>query len=545
MKTHDVFNTVPPLWDYDAFGGDDALRDALEREGGGGFRDAVAAFGRRTGSAALIEHGRLANEHPPVVRIFDRGGRRINAVEFHPSYHALMKTSLEAGLAGGPWTDARPGALVARVAKNHLMAQVEAGHGCPVTMTFAAVPALRHSPDLAAAFEPKITAAAYDGRNVPHTEKAALTVGMAMTEKQGGSDVRANTTRATADGEGFRLSGHKWFCSAPMCDLFLTLAYDDAGLSCFLVPRWQPDGTPNPMNVQRLKDKVGNRSNASSEIEYHGAWAQRVGEPGRGVRTIIDMVAHTRLDCINGSAALIRHGVAQAVHHAQHRSAFKKRLIEHPLMQNVLADLALESEAALALAMRMARAYEDGRADEEAAALARIGTAIGKYWVCKRTPAAVYEAMECHGGNGYVEEHPMARLYREAPLNSIWEGSGNVICLDVLRAMAREPATLPALTAELNAARGIDRRYDTWVDTTLGALDDVQTLELRARRVVERLALALQASILLRGEKSVVGEAFVAARLGAGHLNFGTLGPDIDREALIARADPHRASAAA
>lgn len=543
MKTHDVFNQVPPLADYDAFGADDALVDALEREGGAAHRAEVAAFGELTGGAALIEHGRLANQNPPELKVFDRGGRRINAVEFHPSYHALMTTSLEAGLAGGPWTDDRPGALVARVAKNHMMGQVEAGHGCPVTMTFAAVPALRHSPDLAARFEPGITAAAYDRRNLPHGEKTALTVGMAMTEKQGGSDVRANTTRATADGEGFRLSGHKWFCSAPMCDLFLTLAYDDAGLSCFLVPRFQPDGTPNPMNLQRLKDKVGNRSNASSEIEYHGAWAERVGEPGRGVRTIIDMVAHTRLDCINGSAALIRHGAAQAVHHAQHRSAFKKRLIEHPLMQNVLADLALESEAALALAMRMARAYEEGRDDEEAAALARIGTAIGKYWVCKRTPAAVYEAMECHGGNGYVEEHPVARLYREAPLNSIWEGSGNVICLDVLRAMVREPATLPALTTELNAARGLDRRYDGWLDSTLGALKDVATLELRARRVVERLALALQASILLRGQNSAVGEAFVAARLGGGHLNFGTLDPAIDRMMLIARADPHRAAA--
>ncbi len=538
MKTHDVFNQVPPLVDYDAFGHDAALVDALEREGGGGFRDEVAAFGRRTGGAALIEHGRLANENPPRLRLFDRGGHRINAVEFHPSYHALMKTSLEAGLAGGPWTDARPGALVARVAKGHLMTQVEAGHGCPVTMTFAAVPALRHSPALSDRYEPRITAAAYDPRNVPADEKAALTVGMAMTEKQGGSDVRANTTRAEADGEGFRLSGHKWFCSAPMCDLFLTLAYDDVGLSCFLVPRFTPDGAPNPMNLQRLKDKVGNRSNASSEIEYDGAWALRVGESGRGVRTIIDMVAHTRLDCINGSAALIRHGVALAIHHASHRRAFKKRLIEHPLMRNVLADLALESEAALALAMRMARAYEEGRSDPEAAALARIGTAIGKFWVCKRTPAAIYEAMECHGGNGYVEEHPVARLYREAPLNSIWEGSGNVICLDVLRAMARERETLPALTAELNAARGLDVRYDAWVDETLGALRETATLELRARRVVERLALALQASILLRAVDSRVGEAFVAARLGAGHLNFGTLDPGIDRAHLIRRAHP-------
>ncbi|MCA9542401.1 MAG: acyl-CoA dehydrogenase family protein, partial [Myxococcales bacterium] len=414
----------------------------------------------------------------------------VNAVEFHPSYHALMKTSLEAGLAGRPWRDPTPGALVARLAGAYLITQIDSAHGCPVTMTFASVPALRHSPELAAEWEPRIVAPAYDPRNVPASEKSAVTVGMAMTEKQGGSDVRANSTKAVAAGDGtFRLTGHKWFCSAPMCDLFLTLAYDDVGLSCFLVPRWTPDDRPNAMNLQRLKGKLGNHANASSEIEYEQAFAWRVGEAGRGVRTIIDMVAHTRLDCVNGSAAQMRSAVAHALHHAEHRRAFKRRLIEHPLMRVVLADLALESEAAIALALRLGRAYEEGRDDPAQAAFARIATAIGKYYVCKRCPAVVYEALECHGGNGYVEEHPLARLYRDAPLNSIWEGSGNVICLDVLRAMVREPETLPALRAELMAATGHDKRYDAFVARLEASLRDVATLEPRARSVVEDLAL--------------------------------------------------------
>ena len=540
MKSHDVTNQVPLLEDHDPWRGDIALREAVEREGGGWAADEIHAFARRTGSAEIYEHARLANAHPPVSRPFDRRGHRINLVEFHPSYHALMKTSLEAGLAGRPWTDARPGALVARLAKSHLMARVEQGHGCPVTMTFAAVPALRHSPEVAARYEAKVTAAGYDPRNVPAEHKAALTVGMAMTEKQGGSDVRANTTRAEVQPDGSaRLFGHKWFCSAPMCDLFLTLAHDDAGLSCYLVPRWTPDGAPNAMNIQRLKDKVGNHSNASSEIEYHGAWAERVGPAGRGVRTIIDMVAHTRLDCVNGSAALMREAVAQAVHHAHHRVAFKKRLVEHALMRNVLADLAIEVEGATALALRLGRAYEEGRTDEEAAAFARIATAIGKYHVCKKTPALVYEAMESHGGNGYVVEHPVGRLYREAPLNSIWEGSGNVICLDVLRALAREPATLPALMGELRGALGVDRRYDAWVKGLEGALGDGATLEFRARRVVERLAVALQAAILLRGGDETVADAFVGSRLiEGGHRHFGTLGESAGVDRLIERANP-------
>lgn len=540
MKTHDVHNQVPPLEDHDAWASDPALREAVAREGGGWAADELAAFGQVTGSAAVHEHARLANQNPPKLCAFDARGHRINAVEFHPSYHALMKTSLEAGLAGRPWTDDRSGALVARLAGSHLMGRVEQGHGCPVTMTFASVPALRHSPELAARYEAQITAAAYDPRNLPASEKTALTVGMAMTEKQGGSDVRANTTRAVEQPDGsVRLTGHKWFCSAPMCDLFLTLAHDEAGLSCFLVPRWTPDGVPNAMNLQRLKDKLGNHSNASSEIEYDGAFATRVGEPGRGVRTIIDMVAHTRLDCVNGSAALMREALSHAVHHAAHRQAFGRRLVEHGLMQNVLADLALEVEGAVALAMRLGRAYDEGRRDKEAQALARIATAIAKYHVCKRTPGMVYEAMECHGGNGFVEELPLARLYREAPLNSIWEGSGNVICLDVLRALAREPATWPALRAELGAARGVDRRYDAWIARIEAELADAATLEFQARRVVERLAVALQASLLLRGAPSEVAEAFVASRLVEdGHRLYGTLGSEVGVKLLIERANP-------
>ncbi|MEZ4436128.1 MAG: acyl-CoA dehydrogenase family protein [bacterium] len=540
MKTHDVQNQVPPLLDFDAWASDPALREAVAREGAAWAQDELAAFGKLTGSAALHEHARLANENRPKLRAFDARGHRINAVEFHPSYHALMQTSLGAGLAGRPWTDDRKGALVARLAGSHLMGRTEQGHGCPVTMTFAAVPALRHAPALADRYEHKITAPAYDPRNVPAADKSALTVGMAMTEKQGGSDVRANTTRATEQPDGsHRLTGHKWFCSAPMCDLFLTLAHEDAGLSCFLVPRFTPDGAPNAMNLQRLKDKVGNHSNASSEIEYDGAFAERVGEPGRGVRTIIDMVAHTRLDCVNGSAALMREALGHAVHHATHRRAFGRRLVEHPLMQNVLADLTLEAEAATALALRLGRAYEEGRTDDGARAFARIATAIGKYHVCKRTPAMVYEALECHGGNGFVEEHPLARLYREAPLNSIWEGSGNVICLDVLRALAREPETLPALRAELTAARGADRRYDAWIGAIEAELRDVATLEFRARRLVERLAVALQAAILIRGARPEIADAFVASRLvERGHREYGTLADQTAVALLIERADP-------
>ena len=542
MKTHEVVNQVPPLQDYDMFSGDAALVEAVAREGAGWAVDELRDFGQLTGSAALLEHGRLANERPPVLRAFDPSGHRVNEVEFHPSYHHLMETSMAYGLHNLPWTSDRPASMVARLAHCYLMTQVEAGHGCPITMTFAVVPALRNEPELAAEWVPRITADAYDARNTPATHKTACTAGMAMTEKQGGSDVRANTTRAALQDDGtYRLTGHKWFCSAPMCDLFLTLAQSTEGLTCFLVPRWTPDGLPNAMHLLRLKDKLGNRSNASSEIEYDAAWAARVGEPGRGVRTIIDMVAHTRLDCVMGSAALMRQSVARAVHHADRREAFGKRLVEHALMRNTLADLALESEAAMALGLRLARAYDEAKADPAAASFARIATAIGKYWVCKRCPATVYEALECLGGNGYSEDHGLARIYREAPVNSVWEGSGNVICLDVLRAIRREPEALPALHAELKRATGQDRRYDGFVAGLEGALGHPDTLELRARAIVERLALALQASILIQHAPTWVADAFVTSRLGERYANFGAMPPGLELDAIIERAHPLRA----
>ena len=543
MATHQVVNAVPTRVGHNLFTSDDALRDAAEREGAAWVLPDLERFGAELGTEVFQQYGRDANRYPPRPRLFDAGGHRVNQVEFHPAWHALMACSMREQLHCLPWVDPRAGAFVARAAKGYLMGQLEQGHGCPITMTFAVVPALENAPAVADVWLPRVTSSLYDARDVPAEQKTGCTMGMAMTEKQGGSDVRANTTRARRVGDAFELVGHKWFCSAPMCDAFLTLAHTDDGLSCFLVPRWRPDGTRNAMNVQRLKDKVGNRSNASSEIEYDGAWATLVGDEARGVRTIIDMVAHTRLDCVNGSAATMRAALVLAAHNAQHRKAFRRRLIDQPLMRNVLADLAVESEAALALGMRLARAYDEARrGDALAGAFARIATAAGKYLVCKRTPAAVYEAMECIGGNGYVEDADMGRLYREAPLNSIWEGSGNVICLDVLRAMHREPETVEALQAELGAALGCDPRYDAYVAALQAELADTDTLEVRARRVVERVAVAVQASVLLRHAPSAVAEAFAATRLVDGPWrNFGTLPAGTDFRALVERALPFAA----
>jgi putative acyl-CoA dehydrogenase len=421
-----------------------------------------------------------------------------------------------------------------------MMSQIESGHGCPITMTFAAVPALRNSPEVAAEWVPRLTNTQYDGRNVPAHLKTACTAGMAMTEKQGGSDVRANSTRARIQADGtYLLVGHKWFCSAPMSDVFLTLAHCEAGLSCFLVPRWLPDGTPNAMNLQRLKDKLGNHSNASAEIEYENAYGVLVGEPGRGVRTIIDMVAHTRLDCVVASAGLMRQAVAQSVHHATHRKTFGARLIDHALMKNVLADLTLEAEAATALAFRLAAAYEAGEADPAQAAFARIATAVGKYWVCKRAPTVAYEAMECHGGNGYVETHCMARLYREAPLNSIWEGSGNVICLDVLRALAKEPIAAQALRNELKSTAGAHSGYDDMLRSIEACLAQPKTMENNARRLVEMIALTLQASVLMRHGDSMIANAFMDSRFsGERFACFGALAAGTDFQGIVDRSNP-------
>ncbi len=541
--THEVLNQPPPLESYNPYTADTALREAVSREGAPWAEKMLTTFGQRTGRREVIELGHLANRHLPRLVTHDRFGHRIDEVEFHPAYHELMRIGVEEEIHALPWNHPRPGAHVARAAKHYLFSQVEAGVHCPLTMTFAAVPALRRQPEIAEEWLPLVTATAYDPRMRPSGEKSGCLIGMAMTEKQGGSEVRANTTHAVpvaggGPGEEYLLSGHKWFCSAPMSDAFLALAHAEHGLSCFLVPRWRPDGSRNRLLLRRLKDKLGNRSNASAEVEYRDTWARMVGEEGRGVPTIIEMVNHTRLDCTIGSAALMRQALAQATHHAAHRSAFGRLLRDQPLMTNVLADLALESEAATALTMRLARAY-DQTAAPEGRALRRVVTAISKYWVTKRGPAMVCEALECHGGNGYVEESIMPRIYRESPVSSIWEGSGNVICLDVLRTLAREPASLPALFDELGKAGGTDRRYDAAVSEIERELGRHEDKRARARRIVERLALALQAGLLLRHAPSWVAEAFCAARLGgdAGR-EYGTLPPGLELERIVERAMP-------
>jgi putative acyl-CoA dehydrogenase len=532
--THVVSNQVPPLVGHDV-AADAALLDGLHRHGAGWAREEVHALGRLAGSEQAQEWGRLANAHPPVLHTHDRYGNRIDEVEYHPVYHDLMTVAVEHGMHAAPWRDDRPGAHTARAARFYTWAQVEAGHGCPISMTYAAVPALRHAPDLAARFEPLLAAPVYDpGLRAPET-KRGLTAGMSMTEKQGGSDVRANTTLARPRSDGsYLLTGHKWFTSAPMCDLFLVLAQAPGGLSCFLLPRVLPDGTRNRMHLQRLKDKLGNKSNASSEVEYDEAVAWLVGDEGHGVRTIIQMVNMTRLDCVIAGAAGMRAGLVQATHHATHRQAFGSYLVDTPLMGNVLADLAVESEAATTLALRLAGATDNAFAgDEQEAAFRRLGLAVSKYWVCKRTSAHAAEALECLGGNGYVEESGMPRLYREAPLISIWEGSGNVAALDVLRAMASGGAE--AFMAEVDAAAGADRRLDEAVARLRASLADGPD-QAGARRLVERMALVLQGSLLVRHGHPAVADAFCASRLGGDWgVAFGTLPSGVDTAAIVAR----------
>jgi putative acyl-CoA dehydrogenase len=543
FATHEVANQAPPLEGRNLFDDNLPLVEALEREGAGWALDRARAVGAAWGGAPL-RWGFEANEHPPQLKTFDRYGNRIDEVEFHRAWHDLMALAVQHELHSLPWTSpsdfTRP-AHVARTALYLTATQAEGGFACPITMTFAAVPALRAAPALAARWEPRLTATTYDPR-LGHDKPSAL-CGMAMTEKQGGSDVRANTTVArplNAAGE-YELTGHKWFCSAPMCDLFLVLAQAPEGLTCFALPRILPDGTRNAMHLQRLKDKLGNRSNASSEIELHGAFAELVGEPGRGVPTIIEMVGHTRLDCVIGSAAGMRWGVANATWHAAHRSAFGKRLADQPLMRNVLADLCVESEAATALAMRLARAYDEAAsgANDRARHLKRLATAVGKYWVCKRGPGHACEALECLGGNGYVEESGMPRLYREMPLASIWEGSGNVMALDVLRALKASPEVLTAFLDEVDEAAGADARLDTFTAALRDELADLEAIELRARRVVERMALALQGSLLVRHAPAAVADAFCASRLaGDAGLQYGTLPAGVDVAAIVARHTP-------
>jgi putative acyl-CoA dehydrogenase len=543
LETHEVANQPPPLTGRNLFTDDVPLREAVVREGAGWAAGDLEAAGAFWGGEPQ-RWGALANERPPVLRTHDRYGHRVDHVEFDESWHRLMGAGVERGLPSQPWTDEREGAHVARGAHFILAGQAEAGFLCPTTMTFAAVPALRATPEIAAEWEPLLTARRYDPELRPAAEKGSAICGMAMTEKQGGSDVRANTTRAVAlngggPGAEYEITGHKWFCSAPMSDVFLVLAQADEGLSCFVLPNVLPDGSRNAIRIQRLKDKLGNRSNASSEVEYHGALGRMVGEPGRGVATIIEMVGHTRLDCMLGAASGMRAGVAEATWHSAHRSAFGKVLIDQPLMRNVLADLALEAEAATALALRVARAYDRADEDEHEALIKRLATPVGKYWVCKRQPQHAYEALECFGGVGYVEESGMPRLYREAPLNAIWEGSGNVIALDVLRALARTPEALEAFFGEIALAAGADARLDAFAERVRAQFTDPATLEHRARRVVEDLAKALQGSLLVRHAPPAVADAFCASRLdGDAGLNYGTLPAGVDAEAIIARATP-------
>ena len=537
--THDVFNQAPPLVDYDA-ADDPALLDGLVREGGGWALEEVHELGRLTGSARAQDWGRQANENPPVLHTHDRYGHRVDRVDFHPAWHELMNVAVSHGIHGAPWSDPRPGAHVARAAKFYAW-RVDAGHGCPISMTYASIPALRQTPELAAEYEPLLSNTVYDfGLRAP-LSKRGLLAGMSMTEKQGGSDVRANTTTARRQPDGsYRLVGHKWFTSAPMCDVFLTLAQTPDGLSCFLVPRVLPDGGLNPLRLMRLKDKLGNRSNASAEIEYEHAVAWRVGAEGRGVRTIIEMVNLTRLDCVIGAASGMRQGVVTAAHHAAHRQAFGRNLVDQPLMRNVLADLAVESEAATVLMTRLAGATDRSvRGDAGETAFKRLALAVSKYWTCKRWPAHTAEALECLGGNGYVEESDLPRLFRESPLNGIWEGSGNVATLDVLRAMAKEPETVEVFFAELDAAAGADARLDAAVRAVRDSLVDTGTLELRARRVVEGMALALQGSLLVRYGHPAVADAFCASRLGGDWGRaYGTLPPGVDFGAVIERVVP-------
>ncbi len=544
-ETHEVQNQPPPLQDYNLYQQDQALREAVEREGAAWAEGNLQSFGALTGSREVIELGFQANENKPVLYTHNNYGHRIDEVRFHPAYHRLMQISLENGLHSSHWTHPGPGAQVARAARFYLQSQVDAAHGCPVTMTSAAIPSLLEQPDVAARWTDKIMACAYDPRNVPVEQKQAVTIGMAMSEKQGGSDVRANTLRAYplgagGPGQAYELVGHKYFVSAPMCDAFLVLAQAPGGLSCFLLPRWRPDGSKNALQIQRLKNKMGNVANASCETELRGAYAEMVGGEGRGVATILKMVSMTRFDCMIGSSGGMRQAAAQALHHCSYRSAFGKRLVEQPLMQNVLADLVIENEAALGLTMRIGRAL-DSNTDAEKL-LVRMGTAVGKYWICKRTPAHAVEAMECIGGSGVMEDCIMPRLFRESPVNSIWEGSGNVQCLDMLRAMHRNPGSMETYMAEVKLGLGSDRNLDMFVQQLDTELADLSDIEYRARGVVEKMALALQGSLLVRQGNAAVSDAFCASRLSshASGLTFGNLPRGLDCAAIIARATPVR-----
>jgi putative acyl-CoA dehydrogenase len=531
----EVQNQPPPLEPYNLFSTDAVLREAVRREGARWAEPGLTALGATLGKPETIQLGFDANRYTPQLRTLDRYGHRLDEVEFHPAWHELLAIALRAGLHSSPWAEPKSGAHVARAAGAFMLGQIESGVYCPVAMTYGSVPTLRQAPAIAKEWLPRIFSREYDRSFRPAHLKASALVGMGMTENQGGSDLRTNTTKAEPSGDGtFRLHGHKWFMSAPMCDAFLVLAQSPKGLSCFLMPRWTPDGERNAVQILRLKDKLGNRSNASSEVEFHGAYAQLVGEEGRGIPTIIEMGKHTRLDCCIGSSALMRQAVAQAVHHARYRTAFQRKLIDQPLMTNVLADLAVEAEAATALTMRLARAYDDN--DETAQVIRRVVTPAAKFWICKRTPFVTYEAMEVLGGSGYIEESIMPRLYREAPVNSIWEGSGNIMCLDVLRAIGRTPNAVDVIRSELGD--GKDARLKVFVDRlNKHFVADDRNDESQARVLVRELVLAFQAALLIGHAPAAVADAFCASRLDGGSA-FGLLPRRVDLRAVADRAAP-------
>ncbi|GLQ04908.1 acyl-CoA dehydrogenase family protein [Sneathiella chinensis] len=533
LPTHEVENQPAAMGDINLYAIDVALQEAVQRENATWAEPEMTGFGAVMGRAESRDLARQADKHSPEIRPFDPYGRRINEVEFHPAYHDLMGIAMKGRVHNFAWAhDGKDGAHAAQMVLAYLFNQTEGGVSCPMAMTYAVYPALTAQADIFASLKDALLSDEYDRRSIPWSEKTGMTMGMFMTEKQGGSDVRANSTKATpvgaetGPGKAYLLNGHKWFCSAPMSDAFLTLAYTENGLTCFFLPRWKPDGSRNNLFIQRLKDKVGNRSNASSEMEFIDTYAVMVGPEGRGVPTIIEMVQHTRLFCIMGSAALMRTGLVQALYHANNRRVFQKRLIDQPLMRTLLADMALESEAASQLMMRVAGAFDRAEKSPLEQGYKRIGTAIGKYWVCKRTPNFVYEAMECHGGSGYVEENILGRMYRESPVNSIWEGSGNVMCLDVLRAMGREPESVEALVAELKEASGANPHYDAAFKEVRDSLATGAVSESRARWFTEQMAKLLQANILIRHAPNEVSDTFAATRLGPhGGLAYGTL-PD-------------------
>jgi len=534
--THHVQNQPPFLEKWNLYVSDPVLRSMVDRYEAGWADEALTAFGSRVGSPEVQEWGRLANTYPPILRTHDLYGHRIDEVEYHPAYHQLMDLSVSAGVHAQGWDDDRPGAAVSRSAHFLLVSQVELGHGCPISMTWSVVPTMRHQPEIAERWEPRVLSRTYDQRFVPAEEKAGVIMGMTLTEKQGGSDLRANSTRAEPLGDGrYRVTGHKWFCSAPMSDAFIITAQAPGGLTAFLLPRWV-GGERNAFAIQRLKDKLGNRSNASSEVEFDGAVVFRIGDEGRGVRAIVEMLQRTRFDCVLGAASLMRSALAQAAHHTRHRAAFGKPLNEQPLMANVLADLVIESEATLELAMRLAASFDEVGNDAEDA-FRRITLSIAKYWACKRAPGHVAEALECHGGSGYVEESIMARLYREAPLYGIWEGTGNVICLDVLRSLEREPETAEAFVAELRRGRGVDRRLDAAIGRVEAMLLALAGSQTDARRLVEAMAVTLEGSLLARHSSPALADAFMTSRLdGDGGLVFGTLPSGANTFAIAERA---------